>query len=63
MNSSSNLAIRIFLTTLGVILVLAAIILLLRGFGVISQIPGYVIWALVLIAVGTGILGGLRSSP
>jgi hypothetical protein len=57
-----NLAIRILLYILGIMLVMAAIILLLRGFGWIAQIPEHVLWALVLLAVGAGILGGLRGA-
>lgn len=51
---------RIILSIVGVMLVLAAIILVLRGLGWVSQIPTYLIWAMVLLAVGIGILGGLR---
>ena len=51
----------ILLNIVGVMLVLTAILLLLRGLGWITQIPGFVIWSLVLAAVGIGILGGLRS--
>ncbi|MEO0536404.1 MAG: hypothetical protein AAF215_21325 [Cyanobacteria bacterium P01_A01_bin.123] len=56
------MATRIILSIVGVMLVLAAIILVLRGLGWVSQIPGYVIWAMVLLSLGIGILGGLRSS-
>lgn len=56
------MATRIILSIVGVMLVLAAIILVLRGLGWINQIPGYIIWAMVLLSVGVGILGGLRSS-
>jgi hypothetical protein len=61
MGNSPNLAIRILLSIAGVVLVLAAIILLLRGVGWVGQIPDYVLWSLVLLAIGVGILGGLRS--
>ncbi|MEM6426024.1 MAG: hypothetical protein AAGF66_08855 [Cyanobacteria bacterium P01_H01_bin.119] len=56
------MATRIILSIVGVMLVLAAVILVLRGLGWISQIPGYVIGAMVLLAFGVGILGGLRGS-
>jgi hypothetical protein len=62
MRGNSNLAMTILLNIVGVMLVLAAGILLLRGIGWINQIPSYVIWAMVLLAVGIGILGGIRSA-
>lgn len=61
MGNSPNLAIRILLSIAGVVLVLAAIILLLRGLGWVGQIPDYVLWSLVLLAIGVGILGGIRN--
>jgi hypothetical protein len=61
MRGNSNLPMTILLNIVGVMLVLTAILLLLRGLGWITQIPGFVIWSLVLAAVGIGILGGLRS--
>jgi hypothetical protein len=57
-----NRATTILLYILGIMLVMAAVIVLLRGFGLISVIPEHVIWALILLAVGAGILGGLRSA-
>jgi hypothetical protein len=61
MGGNSNLIVTILLNIVGVMLVLTATILVLRGLGWISQIPGYVVWALVLAATGIGILGGVRS--
>jgi|GEM_PF-892858 hypothetical protein len=52
----------ILLYTAGVALVITAIILVLRGTGVLQQIPPYVIWAIVLFTIGVGILGGIRST-
>ncbi|MBF2033910.1 MAG: hypothetical protein IGR92_00170 [Leptolyngbyaceae cyanobacterium T60_A2020_046] len=62
MRSNSNLATTILLNIVGVMLMLAAILLIVRGLGWIKQIPGYVIWALVLLSLGIGILGGIRSA-
>jgi hypothetical protein len=45
----------------GIALVITAIIVVLRGTGVLQQIPEYAIWAIVLFTIGAGILGGLRS--
>lgn len=38
-----------------------AIVLLLQAFGVLTNIPESAIWALVLLAIGSGILTGLRN--
>lgn len=52
----------IVLNIVGVMLVMGAIILLMRGFGWIKQIPEYVVWAMLLLALGVGILGGIRTA-
>lgn len=62
MNRPPNLFVNILLYTLGVFLVMAAVLLVLRGVGWLAQIPDYVIGAMILLAIGVGILGGLRSS-
>ncbi|MBE7382565.1 MAG: hypothetical protein F6J95_014275 [Leptolyngbya sp. SIO1E4] len=62
MRSNSNLAVMIVLNIVGVMLVMGAIILVLRGLGWINQIPEYVVWALLLLALGIGILGGIRTA-
>lgn len=62
MRSNSNLAITIALNIIGVMLVLGAALLVLRGIGWIQQIPDYVVWAMLLLAVGIGILGGIRTA-
>ena len=50
---------RIILSIFGVALLLTAVIVILKGFGILAAIPGFVIWALVLITIGIGILAGL----
>lgn len=59
--SPNSLVVTILLNSVGFMLVMAAIILLLRGLGLIGQIPSFVIWSMVLLALGLGILGGIRS--
>ena len=51
----------ILLYIAGMALVVTAVILVLKGTGVLKQIPEYLIWAIVLFTIGAGILGGLRS--
>lgn len=62
MRSNSNLAMMIVLNIVGLMLVMGAIILVLRGLGWISQIPGYLVAAMLLLALGVGILGGIRAA-
>ncbi|MDX2231059.1 MAG: hypothetical protein NW220_15575 [Leptolyngbyaceae cyanobacterium bins.349] len=62
MREPVNLFIQIILYTLGILLVMMAVLILLKGVGLVPTIPEYVVWALVLLALGTGIIGGLRSS-
>jgi len=61
-NEPVNLAVRIALYVVGILLVMMAGLILLKGLGLVPTIPEYVVWALVLLAVGVGIIGGLRSS-
>jgi hypothetical protein len=60
--NSKNLAVMIVLNIVGVMLVLGAILLVLRGLGWVQQIPEYVVWALLLLSLGIGILNGIRSA-
>lgn len=60
MSRSPNLAIRIFLYCTGILFVMMAIVLLLQAFGVLTEIPRSAITALVLLAIGSGILAGIR---
>ncbi|WP_236146268.1 hypothetical protein [Leptolyngbya iicbica] len=60
--NSNNLAIMIVLNIVGVMLVLGAILVVLRGLGWVQQIPEYVTWAMLLLSLGIGILGGIRSA-
>ncbi|MDX2239551.1 MAG: hypothetical protein NW224_02600 [Leptolyngbyaceae cyanobacterium bins.302] len=62
MHEPVNLALRIVLHIVGILLVMMAILILLKGLGLLPTIPEYVVWALILLALGTGIIGGLRSS-
>lgn len=52
-------AASIFLYIFGILLIVTAIVVLLQGLGILGTIPGYVIWALVLFSIGSGILAAL----
>lgn len=58
---SPNLAITILLYIMGTLLIILAVLLLLKAFGVLATIPQTAMWALVLLSVGVGILAGLRT--
>lgn len=60
--SPNNVGISILLYIIGIMLVLTAVLIVLKGIGVLTTLPNYVIWALLLLSVGMGILGGLRNS-
>lgn len=60
--SPNNVGVSIILHIIGIMLVLTAALIVLKGIGVLTTLPNYVIWALLLLAVGMGILGGLRNS-
>lgn len=60
--NSNNLAVMIVLNVVGVMFILGAIILVLKGVGWVKQIPEYVIGALLLLSIGVGILGGIRTA-
>jgi divalent metal cation (Fe/Co/Zn/Cd) transporter len=57
---SPNLAITIFLYIAGILLVMMAVLLLLQSFGLLTEIPKEAVYALVLLAIGSGILAGVR---
>lgn len=59
MRSNSNLAMMIVLSIVGVMLVMGSIILVLRGLEWINQIPGYIVGAMLMLALGSGILIGI----
>lgn len=60
-SGQNNVGITILLYIIGIMLVLMAVLIVLKGLGVMTTLPNYVIWALLLLSVGMGILGGLRS--
>lgn len=62
MNGLLNLFVTILLYIVGILLVMMAVLILLKGLGFVPTIPEYVVWALVLLAIGLGILGGLQKS-
>ncbi len=57
-----NILVTILLYIVGILLVMMAVLILLKGLGWLPTIPDYVLWALVLLALGGGIIGGLRSN-
>ncbi|MEA5580631.1 hypothetical protein VB620_04655 [Nodularia harveyana UHCC-0300] len=62
-NSEIRRFLYIFGVSIGLALLLTAIIYLLLGIGVIDGIPTYIIWAIVLFSIGAGILSGVSRRP
>ncbi|NER32035.1 MAG: hypothetical protein F6J89_31625, partial [Symploca sp. SIO1C4] len=65
-NQPPDPGLRTFLYIMGVStgvgLLLAALVLLLQGIGVIQKVADTIIWAIVLFSLGLGILMGLNRS-
>lgn len=49
---------KLFLVTLAV----TAAVWILRGFGLLTFLPGGVIWLLILLSIGTGVVNGLMGT-
>jgi hypothetical protein len=49
---------KLFLITL----VVTAVVWILRGFGALTFLPGGVIWLLILLSLGTGVVNGLMGT-
>jgi len=49
---------RLFLSTLAITI----LVWLLRGFGILTFLPGGLIWLLILLSVGTGVVNGLMGT-
>ncbi|MGC9524555.1 MAG: hypothetical protein ACP5D7_03355 [Limnospira sp.] len=45
----------------GIALVIVAIIITLKGLGILDAIPRYIIWALILLSIGLGLLSAIGS--
>ncbi len=56
--SETEIVAYIFSSVLGVTIV----VYLLRGFGILTFIPGGVIWVLLLLSIGSGILYGIMKT-
>jgi len=58
---SPNLALSIFLYAAGMLLILMAGIMLVQSFGWVKAVPDTVIYALIMLSIGGGIMMGLRN--
>lgn len=56
MSRSSNSETLILSYLFGIVLGLTVVIWMLRGFGVLTFLPGWVIWVLIFLSIATGIL-------
>lgn len=48
----------VFLT----ILFITVLVWVLRGLGILTFLPGIVIWVLVLLTIGAGVFGGIQGT-
>jgi small-conductance mechanosensitive channel len=58
---SPNLGLRIFLYSAGILMVFMALLLLFQSFNLLTNLTRLAVWALVLLAIGLGILVGMRT--
>lgn len=56
-NASQSSPARIFIFFVA----LTVIVYVLRGLAILSMLPGSVIWALILLSIGTGIFAALQN--
>ncbi len=61
-NQNSKIFLYVIGVSIGLALLLTALIYLLLGIGVIKGIPTYIVWAIVLFSIGVGILSGVTIS-
>ena len=52
----------VVLYSLGIAFLVIGAIVLLQGLGILSAIPTYVIWTLVLFTVGMAIIAGVKTN-
>ncbi|HLO47135.1 MAG TPA: hypothetical protein VK211_01715 [Kamptonema sp.] len=60
MTNSPKLRTPSFARIFGIILGITVIIWLLRGFGILTFIPGGVLWLLLFVSIGTGVISTLQ---
>ena len=51
----------IFLYIFGIFFLISAVLVVLKGAGILQNIPDYLIWASVLVSLGAGILTALKN--
>jgi len=57
-----KLGTTVVLYSLGIALIVIGVIVMLRGLGILSAIPNYIIWSLVLFTVGIAIIAGVMTN-
>ena len=46
----------------GALIAITVMVYLLRGFGIITFIPGGILWLLILLSIGTGLVYGVQKT-
>ncbi|MBD1939165.1 hypothetical protein [Microcoleus sp. FACHB-68] len=61
MSRSFNSGTAVLPYIFGIVLGLTVLVWLLRGFGILTFIPGSILWILILLSITTGIISRLQS--
>ncbi len=62
MSSSYQSETLIIAYCFGALLAITVMVYLLRGFGIITFIPGGILWLLILLSIGTGLVYGVQKT-
>ncbi|NEQ87611.1 MAG: hypothetical protein F6K26_48750 [Moorea sp. SIO2I5] len=62
MSSSSQSETLIIAYFFGALLAITVMVYLLRGFGIITFLPGGILWLLILLSIGTGLFYGVQKT-
>ncbi|NEO42938.1 MAG: hypothetical protein F6K55_07530 [Moorea sp. SIO4A3] len=62
MSSSSQSETLIIAYFFGALIAITVMVYLLRGFGIITFLPGGILWLLILLSIGTGLFYGVQKT-
>ncbi|OLT63748.1 hypothetical protein [Moorea producens] len=62
MSSSSQSETLIIAYFFGALLAITVMVYLLRGFGILTFLPGGILWLLILLSIGTGLVYGVQKT-
>ncbi|NEO74287.1 MAG: hypothetical protein F6K52_33720 [Moorea sp. SIO3H5] len=62
MSSPSQSETLIIAYFFGALIAITVMVYLLRGFGIITFLPGGILWLLILLSIGTGLFYGVQKT-